>query len=206
MLAMAACLSPWPLPAAEIGLAGVTSTRAMLLVDGGEPQAVAVGQVFAGVRLVALQGDSAVIEIDGRRRSLRVGQHALGAASGGNAGKAVLAADSQGHYYAAGTINDVPVRFLVDTGATLVSLGAAEARRIGLDVGSGQRGITNTANGQAVVSRVKLETVRVGDIILHNIDAQVLPNDMPFALLGMSFLARTEMQRDGNSMTLKKRY
>ena len=88
----------------------------------------------------------------------------------------------------------------------MISIGANDARRIGIDPGKGERGITNTANGQAVVSRVKLNTVRVGDIVLHNVDALVHQNDLPVTLLGMSFLNRMEMQRDGDTMTLKKRY
>ena len=57
-----------------------------------------------------------------------------------------------------------------------------------------------------MVSRVKLDTVRVGEIVLNNVDAMVHQNDLPIALLGMSFLNRMEMQRNGETMTLKKRY
>ena len=66
--------------------------------------------------------------------------------------------------------------------------------------------MSNTANGQAVVTKVQLDTVRVGDITLHNVDALIHQNEMPMALLGMSFLNRMEMQRDGSTMTLKRRF
>lgn len=88
----------------------------------------------------------------------------------------------------------------------MISLGASDARRIGLDFNRGQKGISQTANGQVVVSRVKLDTVRIGEVTLHGIDATIHQNDMPIALLGMSFLNRMDMQRDGPTMTLKKRY
>ena len=88
----------------------------------------------------------------------------------------------------------------------MISLGAGDASRIGIDASKGQRGIANTANGQTAVLRVKLDTVRVGEIVMNNVDALVHQQDMPYALLGMSFLNRMEMQRDGDTMTLKKRY
>lgn len=205
MLAVAGCLSAALASAVEVGLAGVTATRAMLMFDGSAPQAVAVGQTSNGVRVLSIQGDQAVIEIEGKKRSLRVGQHAVGTPSG-DGGKVVLTADGQGHFVTTGTINGASVRFLVDTGATMVSLGASDARRLGLDPSKGTPGITDTANGQARVSKVQLDTVRVGDITLHNVDALINQNDMSVALLGMSFLNRMEMQRDGSTMTLKKRF
>lgn len=192
--------------ALDVGLAGIMGNKAMLMINGGEPRAVAVGQTIDGMRLISVAGDQAIIEVDGKKRPLRVGQHAVGSANADGSGKVILTADSQGHFVTNGTINGAAVKFLVDTGATLISLGASDARRIGIDASKGQRGITNTANGQAQVSKVKLDTVRVGDVTLHNVDALVHQNELPVALLGMSFLNRMEMQRDGGTMTLKKQY
>ena len=192
--------------AQDVGLAGVMGSKAMLMINGGEPQAVAVGQTLDGVKVLSVQGDQAVIEIGGKKRPLRVGQHAIGAASADGSGKVILNADGQGHFYTTGTINGTSVRFIVDTGATMISLGATDARRIGLDFNRGQKGMTQTANGQSVVSKVKLDTVRIGDVTLHNVDALIHQSEMPMALLGMSFLNRMEMQRDGSTMTLKRRF
>ena len=192
--------------AVDVGLAGVMGSKALLMIDGGEPEAIAVGQSLSGVRLVSIQGDQAVIEIGGKKRPLRVGQHAVGSASADGSGKTILTADGQGHYFTTGTVNGVSVRFIVDTGATMISLGATDAKRIGIDASRGMKGLTNTANGQAVVSKVQLDTVRVGDITLHNVDAVVHQTEMPMALLGMSFLNRLEIQQDGTTMTLKKRF
>ena len=192
--------------AQDVGLAGVMGSKAMLMINGGEPQAVAIGQTLDGVKVLSVQGDQAIIEIGGKKRPLRVGQHAIGAASADGSGKVILNADGQGHFYTTGTINGTSVRFIVDTGATMISLGATDARRIGLDFNRGQKGMTQTANGQSVVSKVKLDTVRIGDVTLHNVDALIHQSEMPMALLGMSFLNRMEMQRDGSTMTLKRRF
>ena len=206
LLALALCLVSGGAAAQDVGLAGVMGSRALLMIDGGEPQAVAVGQSLAGVKVISVQGEQAVVEIGGRKRPLRVGQHAIGAAPADGSGTIVMTADNQGHFYATGSVNGAAVRFLVDTGATMVSLGASDARRIGLDFDRGQKGMTQTANGQTLVSKVQLDTVRIGDVTLHNVDALIHQTEMPMALLGMSFLNRMEMQRDGSTMTLRKRF
>lgn len=205
-LRLVLCLCSLAASAQDVGLAGLFGSKAMLMVNGGEPQAIAVGQSIDGVRLLSIQGDQVIVDVGGKKRALRVGQHAVGSAPSDGSGKIILMADGQGHFFSMGTVNGVSVRFLVDTGATMISLGQSDARRIGLNVSQGQTGVTNTANGQVAVTRVKLDSVRLGDITLHNVDALIQHNDMPMALLGMSFLNRMEMQRDGSTMTLKKRY
>lgn len=204
-LMVAACLGAGTAQAVNVGLAGILGSKAILVIDGSSPRTLSVGQEYAGVRLVAVQGDSVQVDIDGKRRSLRVGQNAVGEASSGNA-PVVLTSDGQGHFQTTGFINGVAIRFLVDTGATSISLGASDARRLGLDLSKAERGVSQTANGQTVVQRVKLNTVKVGDIVIHNVDGVVHSQDMPFALLGMSFLNRTDMQREGDTLTLRKRF
>ena len=118
----------------------------------------------------------------------------------------MLTAGGRGHFVTTGQVNGASMRFLVDTGASSVALGASDARRLGIDLTRAEQVVVNTANGQTVASRVKLDSVRVGEIVVMNVDAMVHSTEMPFALLGMSFLNRMEMQRDGDTMTLKKRY
>lgn len=193
--------------AQEVGLAGIMGSKALLVINGGSPRSVPVGVTVDGIKVISVQGDQAVIEIDGRKRPLRVGQHAVGTiADGGGADRLVLHADAQGHFFTTGTINGVSVRFLVDTGASMISLGASDARRMGLDFNRGQKGISQTANGQVVVSKLQLDNVRIGGMTLHQVDAVIHQSDLPIALLGMSVLNRMEMMRDGNTMTLKRRF
>ena len=193
--------------ATEVGLAGLFSGKALLTINGGPPRIVALGSTTdEGVKVLAIEGDHATLQVDGKKRVLRVGQNVASQASGGGPATAVLTADGKGHFMTSGNINGASVRFIVDTGASLISLGASDARRIGVDVSKGQPGRTQTANGVVGMTQVKLDTVRVGDIVLNSVDASILANDMPVVLLGMSFLNRMEMQRSGNTMTLKKRY
>lgn len=206
LLAVLVCLFQAPAMAQDVGLAGIMGSKAMLMINGGEPQAVPVGQTVDGVKVLSIQGDQATIEVGGKKRPLRVGQHAIGAGNGDGSDKIIMTADVQGHFFTTGNINGTSVRFLVDTGASMISLGATDARRIGLDFNRGQKSLSNTANGQVVVSKIQLDTVRIAGVTLHNVDAVIHQNEMPIALLGMSFLNRMEMQRDGSTMTLKKRF
>jgi len=206
LLALLVLLAPATGMAQDVGLAGIMGSKAMLMINGGEPQAVPVGKTVDGVKLVSIQDDQVIIEAGGRKRPLRVGQHAIGVGGGEGSDKIVMTADVQGHFYTTGTVNGTSVRFVVDTGATSIALGPNDARRIGLDLRQGQRGLTSTANGTVVVTRIPLDTVRIGGVTMHNIEAVVLPTEMPIALLGMSFLNRMEMLRDGSTMTLKKRF
>ncbi len=193
--------------AVDVGLAGLFPGKALLTISGGPPRIVAVGATTPdGVKVVSTDGETATLEVGGKKRVLRVGQNVAAQPSADGSQKVVLTADSAGHFLTSGNVNGTTVRFLVDTGASMVSLGASDARRIGIDASKGEQAITNTANGQAVVTRVKLDRVRVGEITMNNVDALVHQQDMPFALLGMSFLNRMEMQREGDTMTLKKRY
>ncbi|HRE18045.1 MAG TPA: retropepsin-like aspartic protease [Rhodocyclaceae bacterium] len=189
-------------------------SRALLVINGGEAQALAVGQSRDGVKVISVQGGQAVVESDGRQRSLRIGQNmstattsAPGAGTGASGDDQVfLTADGAGHFVTTGMINGSPARFLVDTGATMVSMGVSDAKRLRVDLESGERGSVQTANGVVPAYKVKLQTVRVGGVTLYNVDAMVHQTDMPVILLGMSFLNRMEMHRDGSTMTLKKRY
>lgn len=193
--------------AADVGLAGVFPGKALLTVDGGPPRTVAVGTKTAeGVRVLAVDGETATLEVDGKKRTLRVGQNVAAQPGGQGPSQAVLTSDLRGHFMTTGTINGVAVRFMVDTGASIIALGPSEAKRIGIDPSKGMSEMIMTANGVAPISRVKLDAVRVGDIVMHGVEAGVSTQDMPVILLGMSFLNRCEMLRDGQTMTLKKRY
>ncbi len=192
--------------AADVALVGLMPNKAMVVIDGGRRQTLAVGAVSPeGVRLVAIEAGAAIFEVDGKRRRMQIGQSIVSAAKAEKPAL-TLTADAQGHFFAQGSINGEPLRFLVDTGATFISLGAADARRVRIDLSKGERGTTMTANGVARVWKVRLASVKVGDITLRDVEATVHEHDLPIALLGMSFLNRMEMRRDGTSLTLTQRY
>ena len=194
--------------AQNVSMSGSLGDKALLIIDGA-PRTVATGSTVQGVKLVSVSGSEATVEVHGKRQVLSLGgaQVDLGAApSDGGGSRIVLTARSGGHFIIDGAINGQVARFLVDTGATYVSMGAADAERLGLDYRKGQRGVSNTANGQIAVYRVSLASVRVGDVNVYNVDALVSQQPMDYVLLGNSFLTRFQMKRENETMTLVKRF
>lgn len=194
--------------ATEVSLVGLYGGKALVVIDGGRPRTVAVGVATPeGVKLLSVDEGFAYFEIDGHRQRLTVGQHTVSTGSGATAeAKATLTADPSGHFITMGTINGAPTRFLVDTGATMVSMSTTDAARANVDYRQGEPAVMMTANGPVRAWRVMLNSVRVGDIVLNQVAGTVQEGNLPFVLLGMSFLNRTEMRRDGSTMTLKKRF
>jgi aspartyl protease family protein len=206
---VSAVLSALPAVATEVGVVGLFPGKVVLTIDGGNPRTLSIGvRTPEGIKLLAIEGDNAVLEIDGKRHRIGIGQqvYSSGSVAGGGAQAVTLNANVNGQFLTMGSVNGVGVRFMVDTGATFVSLGASDARRAGIDVGSGEPGMSMTANGAIRIWRVRLNSIRVGDVTMTGVDAAVQESDMPIALLGMSFLNRMEMQRSGDTMTLRKRY
>lgn len=193
--------------AADVALIGLMGDKAAVLaLDGGEPKTVKVGQKWNGITVISVERGQATVDIDGKQRVLLIGQHYRGSAVTTSREKVTLAADGRGMFYADGAVNGIAVRFVVDTGATYVSMGASEATRMGVDFRKGRPVMMQTANGTVMKYLVRFDRVRLGDIELTGVDGVVGEQEMPYALLGMSFLNRLEMQRDGASMTLIRRF
>lgn len=211
-LATAACLLAAVAAAhaaSSVMLTGTIGSRAILIVNGAPPKTVAVGESFQGVKLVSLQAEQAVVELEGKRVNLRMDTPVSiggGGGSGGGGNRIVLSADSRGHFMTQGAINGRTVTFMLDTGATAVSLSAADAQRIGLDFSKGRPVSMNTANGTAQGYLLRLQSVRVGDVEVYDIDAIISEQSMPYVLLGNSFINRFSMRRDADQMVLEKRY
>jgi aspartyl protease family protein len=208
--AIAAAFGSGAAQATDVNVIGLFSGRAVIVVNKGAPKTLRAGEAHEGVKLISADSRGAVLEIDGKRQTLEMGQHVetgSPAAAAGARSSVTLASDPRGHFIADGAINGVYVRFLVDTGATYVSLPAADARRLGIDYRKGERGYTSTANGTTPVYRLMLDSVTLGDITIYNVTASVHEGaGLDIALLGMSFLNRTEMRREGQHLTLTKRY
>jgi len=193
----------------SVALQGMLGSKALLIVNGSAPKTVGPGESYMGVKVLSTLGDQAVVEIEGKRVTLRVGDapaNVGGAAKSTRGSKIVLTASSGGHFLAQGAINGRAVQFMVDTGATSVAMGAREAERIGIDYRKGQLGIGRTANGEVTMYRVKLASVRIGDVEVYDVDAAVLPADMGHILLGNSFLTRFQMKRENDQLVLERRF
>ncbi len=196
-------LSAFGAQAQSVALAGRMGDRALLVVNG-TPYTVAVGAAGGGVKLLRWLGEDAEVDIANSRVRLRLGgtPAQLGAGPVVPAREIVMAAGQGGHFTPEGTINGRSVRFMVDTGATLVAIGLDEAARLGLDLSNASKGISHTANGPVPVQIVILDRIRVGSVEITNVGASIVPQALPFVLLGNSFLSRFQMRRDNDVMQL----
>lgn len=194
--------------AQSVTLSGSLGVSKALLVIDGEPHTVAVGASVKGVMLKRVGDGEAEVSVGGRSALLRLGAPArLGDGPGpSNVPKEiVISAGPGGHFTSAGTINGKTVQFMVDTGATSIAMSQSEANRIGLDWQRGRRALTQTAGGVVPIHAINLTSVQVGGIEVVNVDAVIVPAEMPMVLLGNSFLSRFSMRRDNDVMRLEKR-
>jgi len=198
-----ACTPAW---ATSVSVVGLFKDKAIVTIDGGKPRTLSIGQTMGGVRLLAADSESASFDVNGKRRTLSMGQSFAGGAAMGERQSVSLTADARGHFAAAGSINGYTMSFMVDTGATAIAINAAEARRIGLDYKAGQAVGVGTAAGTVPAWRVTFNTVKIGGISVNQVDGLVVESGLNVPLLGMSFLNRMEMKRDGQTMTLTQRY
>ena len=199
------CLAPtsW---GQSVALSGVMGNKALLVVNGSAPKLLGLNESHQGVRVVALEGNSATVQVQGQRQTLRMGASPVSIGQVMASGrKVVLRADSRGHFQENGFINNKPMRYMVDTGATGIAIGQPDAERIGLDYEKGDKVTVRTANGNAKAWRIRLNTVQVGDITIYGVDALVTPQPMPYVLLGNTFLSKVHMTRQGNEMVLEHR-
>lgn len=221
------CLLATPLsaqPHSDVGLAGIIKNKALIVFSDGKTRTMAVGETYQNIKLLSLREQNATIEITlpdktTQKRGLRLGQTV---ANNVDEQKTMAEptnnrctprqitltrpADSEGMYIASGYINNKPVQFLVDTGATYVSMSEPQARKIGIkNYKEGKQGITRTANGTKTVYYVTLDSVRVSSIQLQNVPAVIGGEEgHPKILLGNSFLKEFDIRTIGNTMHIKQ--
>jgi len=194
-----------PVRAANIGLVGLYTGKAIFVVDGRGPKTFTTGQEVAqGMRLISVDGNSAIIAAHGRQEKYFIGEYVNAAHYAPRA--TTLAADERGHFVTTALINGGLVQGIIDTGATLIALPATDAQRLGIVYRNGTPMRVATANGTVTGYRVTLDSVKIGELELHRVDAVIQETGLPFALFGMSFLNRTDMRRNGAQMVLSKRF
>jgi aspartyl protease family protein len=192
----------------SVAMTGQMGRQALLSIDGGAPRVMAIGASAQGVKLLSMSETQAVVEVDGKRQTLRLGEAAVSfGASGGKGGSTVsMSSDNRGHFIVNGQINGRGTRLMVDTGATLIAMGEDEAQRLGIAYKDGQKIGIRTANGNTYGYLIKLNSVRIGDVEVFNVEAAVQPSPMPYVLLGNSYLTRFQMKRENDTLTLERRF
>ena len=195
-----------PVHAVSVKVIGLFTDKALLLIDS-QQKLLSKGQTFEAVTLISASGRGAVISIDGETQKLGLNQGIQGNYKKPDRSTSRIYPDFQGMYYVAGRINTRPVRFLVDTGATYVTMSGDQATAIGVDYRKGVKSFAHTAAGTVPVFQVKLDSVSIGGIKVPNVDASVIDGSRPIdVLLGNSFLKYTQLQRIGSVMELQQKF
>ena len=193
----------------RVNVVGLFSNKALVTINGAAPRSLSAGQTVDGVKLISANSEVATFIVEGKRKTLKMGQAASVAGGGGpqNNDPVSLYADQSGHFLGNLSVNGVSLKYLVDTGATTVAFNSGDAKYAKIDYEKGEKGLSSTANGLVQVYHVKLNTLKIGTIVLNDVDASVIEGGSPsVVLLGMSALNRLDMKRDNSIMTLTKKY
>ncbi len=175
----------------------------------GEKALLKQGQAHAsGVKLLQANSHQAEVSIDGKRHTMT-----LHMAIGGNYQPAelvqvIIRKNQFNQYKVAGSINSLPVTFLVDTGANIVAINGGQAKKLGIQYRLyGQPSEVVTASGVVKSWGITLDSIKVGEISVSNVAAVVLEGDFPTdVLLGMSFLEHVKLSEQNSVLHLEKRY
>ena len=191
---------------AEVKVIALFYDKALLQV-GDKQKIVKKGETFEGVLLESASGRGAVVVIDGNRLKLGLNQSIAGNFKKPDRSSMKIYPDTLGMYYVKGAINGQPTRFLVDTGATFVTMSGRKARSLKIDYRRGTPSTAQTAAAVVPVWQIKLDSVNIGGIRVSNVDATVIAGDQPFeVLLGNSFLRHTRMQKAGSVLEIRQRF
>lgn len=198
--------------AQTLAMAGSMGSRAVLVIDG-RTAVVEAGSSVGGLRVRSVEPNRIELDTPEGRRSVALGQQpiAVGQGGGGSGADAeasavplVLTAASDRVFRVEAQLNGLPVSAVVDTGASLVTLSLAQARRLGLDLNQAPRLTVHTANGSVSGWKVVLNRVRLERFEVRRVDAVVVDTELPAVLLGHSFLSSFRLQTQGTQMQLAR--
>ena len=192
----------------QVNVVGLFSNKALVMINGSGPHSLRAGQTKNGVKLISATSNAATLVVEGERQVLRMGQAASvrGSSEGVNS-PVSLYADKSGHFFGNLTIRGASLKYVVDTGATTVAMNSGDAKYAKIDYLKGTKVRMATANGVVEAYNVTLNTLKIGTIVLNNVQATVIEGGSPpFVLLGMSAQNRLDVKRENSIMTLTKKY
>lgn len=194
--------------APDVRVDGLFKGAAVLSIDGQQVMLREGKTGPGGVKLVSATARSAVIDVGGKRHELPLHTGIGGQFQEADIKQVVIRKNSNDQYLVNGSINGQSVQFLVDTGATSVAMNEMDARRLGLQYRiDGKESQVVTAGGVNKSWVVTLDTVKVGEIQVSNVEAVVVQGGFPAqVLLGMTYLNHVKLQEHNSVLMLEKKY
>lgn len=192
--------------AVPVEVVGLFKDHAVVRLQGSE-FVMKAGETRGGVTLVSADARQARVAYEGREHVLGLSNRVSSRYRDVDKAQVVISSDSLGQYWIRGAINNRFTNFLVDTGASVVAISAADARALGIEFDESDRGTVQTAQGTADTHFVTLDEVVVGGITAHNVRAAIIEGEYPLEpLLGMSFLRQVSLQENAGVLTLTKQH
>jgi len=175
----------------------------VLLIDGNRTT-LKTGGHSQGVKLISSTTQTAVLEVDGEKKNYQMGTTVSTSFRAREVITERVIIDNYGMFRSFGSINGHSVKFLVDTGASTVAMSAKDARSLGIQYQlEGIPTQASTASGLAKAWTIQLKTVSLGKLLEHNVRGMVVDGDYPRQiLLGMTFLNRMKVEKEGNTMSI----
>ncbi|WP_410498112.1 TIGR02281 family clan AA aspartic protease [Chitinibacter sp. S2-10] len=191
----------------DIVLLGTMGNKGLFQING-QKKTLQAGQESGAFKIVTVNAESAMISSNGKQRQLQLGQGYVsqesGQATGG--GSLTLTPDERGHYMVDVGINQTAQKGIVDTGATHLSISRNTADSMNIKYKDGQIGYSQTANGRIGAWLIKLPQVKVGNVMLYDVQTVIRDSvDNGPILVGMSVLNRFQMKREQELMILSKK-
>lgn len=192
----------------KVNIVGLFSNKAVVSINGGKPKTLNVGESSGDVKLLSANSQVATLAIEGKTKQLSMGQAvSVGTGESSVDTSVTLYANQDGHFFSDCQINGVTLKFLLDTGATTVALNSGDAKFANIDYKRGVPVQVSTANGVVTAYRVTIANLKIGKLVLNQVEASVLEGGFPsVVLLGMSALNRLDMKRQDIALTLTKKY
>ncbi len=200
-------LSSAPTPRIQVN--AILNNAAVLTINGKQQMIKKGASTTQGFKLIKIDERMVTLLISGQPMKFELGAVITSLkGSSDTKSQVMINRDSQGMFVTLGTINNFPVNFLIDTGATFIAINSTLANQIGIDYRKlGKPSQANTASGRVTAWKMTFESVSIGGIELQLVDAAVIEGNYPAkALLGMSFLSRVKMQDDGLLLTIEEKY
>ena len=205
ILLLALLLSSQSFAFNNITVKGLFKNTIVLIIDG-QQLLIKKGQTKQGITLIQSSSKQAVIEVGGQRQTVTLSSRVGGSYQAPSKRVVRIASQQGGHHWVRGQVNGRSVDFVVDTGASVISMNLSTAKRLGIDYQKGKPAQASTANGVIEVRSVLLEKVTVGSIIQNQVAATVHMDDsLPVVLLGNSFLSNVDMRTEDGVLVLESR-
>lgn len=195
-----------PVCAMDLQVKMLAKDSALIVIDGKQRMLRAGAVSPEGVKLISANGQQAVVEVAGKRATLMLNRQIQTQFKQAEKSEVRIASARGGHHITPGRINGMPVEFMVDTGATFVSMNYREAEKLGLDYRAGKPVSMNTANGNTLAYQIVLNSVSVGDIELSQVLGVVHTSASPkIILLGNSYLGKLNLSLESGVLVLKEK-